>query len=446
MKRLKGIVWKASTGFLAVLFVAGVFRDGLAQGVIGRPATHVPSYELNNKGHSLRLSVGKSLIISVPYTIRRISVGAPKVADVATISGHQFMVSAKAPGVTNLIVWDEGDQQSIFNLLVQADVEALAQGIKELFPEESLTVRAIKDTIVVSGVTARADVRESVGQIAEAFGQKKVVNMVRVDQPPIQIALKVRMAEVARTAIRELGLSFIGGKEPGQAGVFPGVPFVSPFGEFRDSSGPDLSFDNLVNFFISDTQRKLGFFLRALEQRGDLRTLAEPRLVTRSGQKASFLAGGEFPVPVPQAGAGAAVTIEFKPFGVRLDFTPKVLGKDRIELTLAPEVSELDFTNAVSVGGISVPSLTKRRTETVVELKDGQTFAVAGLIQNRLVKDLSRFPFIGEIPILGLLFTSDRFNRQETELLVLITPEIVKTPAADDPMPLPGGASLGRGL
>ncbi|MFQ6090578.1 MAG: type II and III secretion system protein family protein, partial [Candidatus Bipolaricaulia bacterium] len=331
-------------------------------------------------------------------------------------------------------------------ILVQADAEALAKGIKELYPEESLEVRAIKDTIVVSGVTARAEVRERVGQIAEAFAQKKVVNMVRVEELPQQIALKVRIAEVARTAIRELGLSFIGGKEPGQAGVFPGQPFVTPSEKFRDGSGPDISFDNLVNFFISDTQRKLGFFLRALESRGDLRTLAEPRLVTRSGQKASFLAGGEFPVPVPQAGAGNAVTIEFKPFGVRLDFTPRVLEGDRIELKLAPEVSELDFTNAVSVGGILVPSLTKRRTETVVELKNGQTFAVAGLIQNRTVKDLSQFPYIGKIPVLGKLFTSERFNRQETELLVLITPEIVKATAADEPMPLPRGASLGRGM
>ncbi|MFQ5692131.1 MAG: type II and III secretion system protein family protein, partial [Nitrospinota bacterium] len=265
-----------------------------------------------------------------------------------------------------------------------------------------------------------------------------------------QVSLKVRIAEVSRSAMRELGLGFLArgrlGAEPGQLGVFPGKPLFTPTGAFTPGTGPDLSFGSLVNFFISDSSRKLGLFLRALENRGELRTLAEPHLVTRSGQKASFLAGGEFPIPVPQAGAGTAITIEFKPFGVRLDFTPKVLAKGRIELHLAPEVSDLDFTNAVSVGGISVPSLTKRRAETVVEMKSGQTFAVAGLIQNRMVKDVNKIPWISEVAILGKLFTSPKFNREETELLVLITPEIVRRTEPDDPMPLRRGASLGRGM
>ncbi|MFQ5912353.1 MAG: type II and III secretion system protein family protein [Nitrospinota bacterium] len=432
------------------LLVGGVLGEGSAPAAEERPTAQPPSYRLSNGATALQVTAKKSLVMTVPYTIRRISVGDPDLADVATISPNEFLVSAKVPGTTNLIIWDDGGRKFVFDLLVQADAKALAQGIEEVYPGESVTVRAVKDTLVLSGVTSRDEVKKVVGKMAESFAPKKVINVVRIGDLPIQISLKVRIAEVGRSAIRELGLGFLArgrlGSEPGAFSLFPGDSFFTPSGDFADGSGPDLSFGNLVNFFIADSTRNLGLFLRALESRGDLRTLAEPRLVTLNGQKASFLAGGEFPVPIPQAGAGASVTIEFKPFGVRLDFTPKVVAKDRIELKLAPEVSELDFANSVSVGGVSVPSLTKRRAETVVELRNGQTFAVAGLIQNRLVQDLSKVPWIADIPILGKLFTSKRFNRQETELLVLITPEIVKPTEADDPMPLAAGASFGRGL
>lgn len=432
---------------LALCLSAGLLRSGVAQesGGAGRP-----TYEAAGAGARLRLVAGKSVSISVPRAIERISVAAPETADVITISQQELLVVGKAPGVTSLIIWDRGGRRSIFHLLVQADAEDLERRIQELYPEESLKVKALKDAILISGVTAREEVKKSVGQVAEAFAPKKVVNLIQVEAVPEQVSLKVRIAEVGRSALRELGIGFLArgrlGSEPGQLGVFPGKPLFTPQGNFSDGTGPDLSFGGLVNFFISDSAQKLGLFLRALESRGELRTLAEPRLVTRSGQKASFLAGGEFPIPVPQAGAGVAVTIEFKPFGVRLDFTPRVLGKDRIELKLAPEVSELDFTNSVSVGGFNVPSLTKRRAETQVELRNGQTFAVAGLIQNRMVKDVNKIPWISEIPILGQLFTSPRFNREETELLVLITPEIVKRAQTDDPMPLRPGAGLGRGM
>ncbi|MFQ5692729.1 MAG: type II and III secretion system protein family protein [Nitrospinota bacterium] len=422
----------------------------LAQAAQFRSIPKTPSYPVDEGVTTLRVTAKKTMIISVPYTIQRVFVGETKLADVRTISSREFLVSAKTPGTTNLIVWDERGRKFVFTLLVQADAEALARGIREVYPKESLKVSAVKDSIVLSGVTARSDVKKVVGKMAESFAPKKVINLVRVDALPVQISLKVRIAEVGRTAIRELGLSFLAlgrlGAEPGSFGVFPGDAFTPPTGSFNVTPSPDLNFGSLVNFFIADSARNLGLFLRALEAKGDLRTLAEPRLVTLSGKKASFLAGGEFPVPIPQAGAGASITIEFKPFGVRLDFTPKVIDKNRIELKLAPEVSELDFSNSVSVGGFSVPSLTKRRTETVVELEDGQTFAIAGLIQNRMVKDISKVPWIADIPILGKLFTSERFNRQETELLILVTPEIVKHSMADDPMPLPRGASLGRGM
>jgi pilus assembly protein CpaC len=291
--------------------------------------------------------------------------------------------------------------------------------------------------------------------------QKKVVNLIQVTSPD-QISLKVRIAEVARTALREFGMGFLGRGHQGNIGAFPGALF-QPFGNFRPPettsqgaflpanlppTGPDLGFSSLVNFFISDNARRLGLFIRAMESRGDLKTLAEPRIVTQSGQKANFLVGGEFPIPIPQSGAGGSITIEFKPFGVRLEFTPQLKGKNRdlIELKLAPEVSELDFSKSITISGFSIPTLNKRRVETVVELKDRQTFAIAGLIQNRLQKDISKIPWVGDIPILGKLFTSPRFNREETELLVLITPEIMKHSKSDDPMPLKRGVNLGRGM
>lgn len=413
------------------------------------------TYQAVRAGTRLQLVAGKSLVLTFSRLIQRVSVGDPKVADVLTISERELLVLAKHPGVTNLIVWDDRKMQSIFDLVAHGDSEGLQEKIEGLYPEERLKIHSFNEAFILAGETLRPDVKKAIGQIAETLAPKKVVNLIQVDAEATQIALRVQIAEISRDALRELGLGFLArdrlGSEPGEIGVFPGgSSFFSPFGNFRNVPpvGPDLTFTGLVNFFIADAQRKLGLFLRALEERGDLKTLAEPRLVTRSGQKASFLAGGEFPVPVPQAGSGTAavVTIQYKPFGVKLEFTPDLKGQDRIGLKLAPEVSDLDFTNAVSVAGVTVPSLITRRAETEVELKSGQTFAVAGLIQNRARKEVTKIPWMGDIPILGKLFTSERFNRSETELLVLITPEILTSAKADAPMPLPRGAALGRGM
>ncbi len=449
MKRWKGVAVKAPM-FVALLLLFGLsgqaFSQEEAPGPPGSP------FEVSSGVTGLRVTLGKSIIISVPYVIQRISVAEPGVADVVTISNDQFLLSGKAPGVTNLILWNEAGANFLFNVVVQADAETLNQGIKDLYPEEEISIQAIKDTLVISGVTEHATVKDTVGQIAESFAPKKVVNLLKVEAPPKQVSLKVQFAEVSRTGLRELGFSFLGFSRGGslpEIGVFPGNAPATPFGNFRvppndTPLGPDFSVSSLVNLFVANSARDLALLIRALETRGDLKTLAEPRLVAMSGEKASFLAGGEFPVPVPQGGGTGAVTIEFKPFGVRLDFTPTVLENGRISLKLAPEVSELDFAKAVSVGGFSVPSLTKRRAETTLELASGETFAMAGFIRNRSVKSLGKLPYVSDIPMLGQLFTSERFTNEESELLVLITPELVEEAPPDEPLPVARGASLGR--
>ena len=320
VKRTKGYQKGVHKGILAALSLTlsfGAFpSEVLPQQTPIKSTIRIPRFQVSRAGGSLRLTIGKSLAVSVPYKIKRISIADPKIGDLTTISPSEFLVISKTVGVTNLIVWDEDDKRSLFDLRVMADVETLARGIKELYPKEKLKVQTIKDTVVISGETSREDVKKSVGALAESFAPKKVVNLIDVKTFPEQVSLRVQIAEVSRSAARELGLGFL---SPGSrtdarnSAIFPGRSFFTPFGNLQDGTGPDVKFGDLVNLFISSGTRELGLFIRALEDRGDLRTLAEPHLVTQNKQKASFLVGGEFPVPVPQADG---VTIEFKPFGV----------------------------------------------------------------------------------------------------------------------------------
>jgi pilus assembly protein CpaC len=375
------------------------------------------------------LLVGRSTVLNVGTPIARVSLTVPDVADAMVTAPTQLLIHGKQPGTISLFVWDRGGAISTYEVTVRRDLTALAEHMRRLFPGEDITVKGSGTDVVVSGTVSSKYVIEKAADVAGGYVEKKenVVNLLRQQEGVAsnQVMLRVRFAEVSRSAMQELGATFIANGAGANNQWYgrtapPGVP--SP--EFDDGR---LVFSDFLNLFLFNSREGLGAAVRALQTKGLFQSLAEPNLVATNGREASFLAGGEYPYPVVQSGAGAnSVTIMFKEFGVRLSFTPTVLGGDLIHLKVRPEVSSLDFANAVTIDGFRIPALSTRRTETEVELRDGQTFAIAGLMNNTVNSTMSRIPGIGDIPIIGALFRSRAYQKNQTELVVMITPVIIR--------------------
>jgi pilus assembly protein CpaC len=383
----------------------------------------------------LNLVVGKSLVIDTPVSIKRVSLANPDIADTVVISPRQIYLTGKAVGTTNLTLWGADDRVStIFDVTVSSDLSQLKEKLQEILPGENIKVIAAQDSITLSGeVTSAANLSQALA-LTEAFAPKKVVNLTQVAGVQ-QVMLEVRVAEMSRSLARRLGINFtivraqdgFGASmlnnlttivRPIEATLFPLVnPAAAPFGQVLSNS-----INALLRFTGND--RTWTVFIDALKENGLIKILAEPTLVTLSGQEARFLAGGEFPVPVPQD--FNVITITYKPFGVGLSFTPTVLSDDKISMQVAPEVSDLDFSTAVVLQGFVVPGLTTRRASTVIELANGQSFAIAGLLRETVREAISKFPLLGDIPILGALFRSTEFQKNETELIIIVTPHLVK--------------------
>jgi pilus assembly protein CpaC len=383
----------------------------------------------------LNLVVGKSLVIDTPVAIKRVSLANPDIADTVVISPRQIYLTGKAVGTTNLTLWGGDDRVStIFDVTVSLDLSLLKEKLQEILPGENVKVIAAQDSITLSGeVSSTANLSQALA-ITEAFAPKKVVNLTQVAGVH-QVMLEVRVAEMSRSLARRLGFNFTIVRaqdgfgvsmlnnlttivRPIEATLFPTVnPADAPFGQVLSNS-----INALLRFTGND--RTWTVFIDALKENGLVKILAEPTLVTLSGQEARFLAGGEFPIPVPQD--QNVVTITFKPFGVGLSFTPTVLSNDKISMRVAPEVSDLDFSTAVVLQGFVVPGLTTRRASTVIELADGQSFAIAGLLRETVREAVSKFPILGDVPILGALFRSTAFQKNETELIIIVTPHLVK--------------------
>jgi pilus assembly protein CpaC len=383
----------------------------------------------------LNLAVGKSLVIDTTIAVKRVSIADPEIADTVVISPRQIYLTGKAVGMTNLTLWGADDHVSaIFDVAVAPDLTQLKEKLQEILPGENIRVIAAQDSVTLSGeVSSTANLSQAMA-ISEAFAPKKVVNLAQVAGVH-QVMLEVRVAEMSRSLARRLGFNFSAVTESGGFGVsllnnlsavvkptdallLPTVnPALAPFAQAFSSS-----VNALFRFHKGDTTWT--GFIDALKENGLIKILAEPTLVTLNGQEARFLAGGEFPIPVPQD--FNVVTITFKPFGVALSFTPTVLSNDKISMRVAPEVSELDFSIAVVLQGFVVPGLTTRRAATVIELADGQSFAIAGLLRESVRETVTKFPLLGDIPILGALFRSTAFQKNETELIIIVTPHLVK--------------------
>ena len=379
-------------------------------------------------GSEIDLMVGRSTVLNVGANIARVSLTVPDIADALVTAPSQLLIHGKKPGTISLFVWDKAGAISTFEVKVRHDLSALLGHLRQLFPGEDITVLGSGKDIVISGTVSSKYVIEKAGDMAAGYVAKKedVVNMLKQQEGVAsnQVMLRVRFAEVSRSAMQELGVNFFangsGSSDQWYGRTNPGTPGPS----FEDGK---LVFSDFLNLFVFNAKENLGAVVKALSNKGLFQSLAEPNLIATNGKEASFLAGGEYPYPVVQSGSGTnSVTITFKEFGVRLSFTPTVLGGDLIHLKVKPEVSSLDFANAVTIDGFRVPALSTRRTETEVELRDGQTFAIAGLMNNTLTNSMSKIPGIGDIPILGLLFKSKAHQKNQTELVVMITPSIIK--------------------
>jgi len=377
----------------------------------------------------LSLTVGKSIIIGSPEPVKRISLAAPEVADSMVLSPRQIYIIGKIPGVTNLTMWGADDRVStIVDLEVSPDISRLKEDLYRILPDEkNLKITGAHDNVTLSGSVSSTSNLSQVLVLAEPYFPGKVVNLLEVSGVH-QVMIEVRVAEMSRSLLRRLGVNFAYLSSSGQNF---GISLLNRLSSFPSDGFPanPLGVSDNINavFRFLSGGTTWTFFVDALKQEGLLKVLAEPTLITLSGKSANFLAGGEFPVPVPQAsGVSTTITVEYKPFGVGLNFTPVVLSGKKINMTVAPEVSELDFTNAITISGFVVPAVTTRRVSTVIELGDGQSFAIAGLLKDEIREIVSRFPVLGDIPVLGALFRSSSFQKRESELIVIVTPHLVK--------------------
>jgi pilus assembly protein CpaC len=379
-------------------------------------------------GSEIDLLVGRSTLLNVGATISRVSLTVPDVADAMVTSPSQLLIHGKQPGTISLFVWDRSGAIKTFEVTVRRDLNALKEQLRQLFPAEEITVLGSGKDVVVSGTVASKYVVEKAAEVAAGYVEKKenVVNLLKQQEGVAsnQVMLRVRFAEVSRSAMQELGASFFanGYKSEWFGRTAPPGVTGPTFDEGK------LIFSDFLNLFLFNSKEGLGGVVRALQTKGLFQSLAEPNLIATNGKEASFLAGGEYPYPVvqPSGTGGSAVTIMFKEFGVRLNFTPTVLGGDLIHLKVRPEVSALDFSSAIELEGFRIPALSTRRTETEIELRDGQTFAIAGLMNNTLTSTMGKIPGIGDIPIIGYLFRSRAYQKNQTELVVMITPTIIR--------------------
>ncbi len=402
-----------------------------------------------DSSNDLSVSVGKSVVLDLAKPITRIVVGLGDFAEALAMSPTQVLVNGKAPGETTLILWDASGGRQFFNVSVRASnfvsndrLESLRRELRTELPGQVLKVSEEDGNIFLRGTVRDLTSSERAVSIAATAG--KVVNLLDVDIPASdpQILLKVRFEAVDRLKEKQMGINIFSTGAANTIGTISTGGFQPPVLTLPTGPGASttVSVTNALQIFAFYPGINLGATIEALETRGLVETLAQPNIVAENGKQASFLAGGEYPYPVAQgagAGAGAVITIQFKDYGVRLNFLPTITPRGTIRLQVAPEVSALDFADAVTISGFTVPAITVRRVKTEVELQDGQSFAIGGLLDNRESETFLKIPFLGDIPILGRFFQTLQRTRNNTELIVIVTPEIVSPIPAGAPLPEP---------
>ena len=400
------------------------------------------------RGRDISLIEGRGQLLQYERDIQKLVIAEPKIADAIVVSPREVMVTAKSPGHTTLVVWETGSEPATYEIDVARDTaewEDFKKQIQQGAPGSEVSVSGSGETIVLSGTVASPEDSKRLASLAQTRS-KNVINLLRTPPTPQprQILLAVKFADLDRVALTQVGFNLFSGNSKMQ-GVSSTEQFASPrIGplQLSNPNGNALNFSDLLNLFVFRPDLNIGATIKLLQERDLAQILAEPNLITLEGKEASFLAGGQFPFPtIATTSTGGAVapvvTVQFKPFGVRLNFTPTITSDGSIDIQVAPEVSSLDYSNAVTLNGFVIPAISQRRAETEVILKDGESFAIAGLIDNRVTQVLDKVPGIGDIPILGKLFQSRSSQKSTDELLVVVTPHFVRPLAPNEKTVLP---------
>jgi pilus assembly protein CpaC len=394
----------------------------------------------------ITLLEGRGELLTFANDITKVAISEPKIADAIVISPREVMINAKGPGRATLVVWETGSDPVRHEIYVTKDNtewDTFTKAINDT-AGAPISVTGSGETIVLSGTVKTAEDSKRLAGMAQTRA-KNVINLLQAPPPaePRQIMLQVKFAAIDRVALTQIGFNLFS-TNPKMTGVTSTERFAAPrFSQLQPSgTGQTVNFSDLLNLFAFRPDLNIGATIKALQERNLLQILAEPNLITVEGKEATFLAGGSFPFPTitttPTGGATAPViTVQFKPFGVKLEFTPTVTPQGSIDLKVAPEVSSLDFANAVTLQGFVIPALSQRRAETEVILKDGESFAIAGLIDNRVIETLSKVPGLGDLPILGKIFRSRSTQKSTDELLVVVTPHFVRALSPDEKAKLP---------
>jgi pilus assembly protein CpaC len=385
----------------------------------------------------VNVTAGRSTVLNTDFDVTRIAITNPAVADATVVEPREVLIDGKAPGTVTMILWG-GDRRVQYDLVVDPPVNALQQQLRALYPGEDINVQVNEEATTLSGHVSSTAVMLKAGEIAQLTSSKtKVINLLQVPggAQSEQVMLQVRFAEVNRQALTEAGISLFTGPQGYKDWILRVTP-GSAAPQFDAVPGNTLTFSDFLNIFAFNTKYNVGALIKALQTKGLLQSLAEPNLVAYNGQEASFLAGGEVPVPVVTTGALGAVTVQYKEFGIRLNFRPTVAG-DVIRLHVRPEVSTLDFANGVTLSGFRIPAMSTRRAETEIELRDGQSFAIAGLMNNLSSDARNQIPGLGSLPIIGYLFKNMSNRKEKTELMVLVTPHLVRPLDPDEVPALP---------
>ena len=442
------------SGGIRAILVGGIFGVCFLAGALpAQQPQAAPPPQTSEEPNDLYIVAGKSVVVDSTLPIERVSVGLGDIAEAAAVGPREILVNGKAAGETSLIIWQQGGGKLFFDVHVQPSgyangtrLDALKRQMNSELPGQKIDVSVENDLIFLRGTVKDLTSAQRAMAIASALG--KAVNLLYVDVPPpeTQILLHVKFASVDRSLLTQAGLNIFSTGATNTLGTVTTQQFAPPSvssvggatGQgVAGKNGVTASISDFLNLFFFRPDLNLGATIKALESRGVVEILAEPNVIANNGKQASFLAGGEFPYPVVQGGTiggTTAVTIQFRQYGVRLAFLPTITPRGTIRLQVAPEVSALDYVNTVNISGFTVPGLQVRNVDTEVELGEGQSFAIGGLLDNRETETFSKIPFIGDIPILGKFFQSKMKNRTNAELMVIVTPEVVR--------PMPAGKEI----
>jgi len=440
---LIGLMWCACGAQTVTQPVQPSEPQAPVSGVVTQPVQ-------SSTARDLTLMAGRGELLQFRNDVQRVAIAEPKIADAVVVSPREVMVNAKSPGNTTLVIWESGAAPLRYNIRVDSDTTSLESLRRELksIAGASITATGSEQTLVLSGTAKDLEQSKKAAALASTYA-KTVTNLIQTPPPPDprQILLQVKFATVDRVALSQLGFNYFSRNDT-TLGAMTTQQFQQPrFSQLQFQnqrfSNTTVSISDFLNLFVFRPDLNIGATIRALQGRNLLQILAEPNLIAVEGKEASFLAGGQFPFPTitttPTGGSTAPViTVQFKPFGVQLGFTPTLTETGSIRLKVRPEVSSLDFANAVTLQGFLIPAITTRSAETEVVLKDGESFAIAGLIDNRVEQVLSRVPGIGDIPIIGHLFRSRSTRKTADELLVVITPRFVRPLSPEEQAKLPG--------